>query len=110
MNIYHIREKTMQLGEEIDEKNKQLKELLTELQDKCPHPPFHILQTPFRSGFIADEQQLRLCSVCGKQDEGWQFYKLGVPYDRKDEIKMTTRKELFRVRQEILRGTRVGID
>jgi hypothetical protein len=110
MNIHHIKEKASQLSEEVSQKTKELKDLLHQLQAACPHAPFHILETPFKAGFIADQMPLRLCSMCGLQDEGWQFKHLGVPYDRKSEIQQVSRDEMFIVRRNVLSTTRVGID
>ena len=110
MNIYHLKEKAAQVSEELEAKEIELKELLTELQSKCPHHPPNILQTPFKEGLLCDQMQLRLCSWCGLQDEGWTFDRLGVPYDRQNEIQKVSREEMFKVRRAILQTTRVGID
>lgn len=110
MNTYHIREKVLQLNEEVNSIETQVKDLLHELQSKCSHPVEHIVESSFKRGTFFDQSELRLCSYCGLQEEGWTYKHLDVPWKQKDHIRKVSRDELYKLRSAILNGTRVGID
>jgi len=55
-------------------------------------------------------QQIRLCSTCGLQEAGWKFDHLGVNAKALKPVRKVSRDELFKIRHNILGGSRVGID
>lgn len=114
MNIFHLKEKAKQLAEEYDRVGDELSQTITELQSKCNHPHEAIIQTPYQGGSWIDFEEMRLCTTCGLQEErpctGWTYiinqtgeYGQGTP------LRKVTRDELFNIRDDILRGTSVGI-
>lgn len=114
MNIYHLKEKAIQLADELDEVSGQLKNTIEELQTKCAHPYESIVESPYKSGTFYDQEELRLCSVCGLQETrpctGWQHLVNSTgEYGRGEELRKVSRDKLYDIRHDVLRGTCVGI-
>ncbi len=114
MNTYHLKEKAIQLAEESSRVQTELSETLKQLQSGCNHPHENIIQAPYKSGTFFNFEELRLCTMCGLQEErpctGWKYiinqtgeYGTGIP------LRKVTRDELFNIRHDLLRSTSVGI-
>ena len=114
MNIFHLKEKAKQLAEEHSRIGNELSETITKLQSKCTHPHENIIQSPYQGGSWIDFEELRLCTMCGLQEErpctGWTYIinRTG-EYGQGTPLRKVTRDELFNIRHDILRGTSVGI-
>lgn len=95
--------------------HKEIERLITEaalevetIQSTCEHK-YRILKAPFRSGTILDQEELRLCTMCGLQVSGWNpgFKHPGFGTNKRET--MVSREELYKARSILIGRTCVGI-
>lgn len=103
--VLALRETALGLNAEITERYKTLKQTLRALQAACNHAL--IAEAPYQgeTTFRTTQPPMRVCEVCGLYESAWNFKHL--PGKR---VRNVAREELLEVRNEILGGTRVGID
>lgn len=106
-DVRALHERAQGLGLEIRAKHEQLSRLLHDLQRRCNHAL--IAEAPYRPSGIFNnaEPPVRVCEVCGLTDEGWG---VGFKHLAGERVRAVSRDALWRLRSDLLLGTRVGID
>jgi hypothetical protein len=117
MNLYHLKEKAIQLATQLESVQTELSDVLHQLQGNCHHPHENVIEAPFESGTSAFffHEEMRFCTLCGLQElrgcGGWRWIinKTG-EYGDGTPFRQVTRDQIYQTRYEILRNTSVGID
>lgn len=100
--VLALRNEALAMGQEISERMTSLKVVLRALQAECEHP----LVAECVDRDMSTPTTHRVCEVCGLYErEDLMFSWL-----RTDRVRRTDKQTLFRIRDELLHGTRVGID
>ena len=101
-NFYYLREKALQIGAELTRSKTKLKQLMDELQLRCPHPVERIVRSEAKFHTMGTDPELRLCTQCGcYEHEGRGFETHGVPYNRQKEMRTINREELLHLRDTL---------
>ena len=93
---------------DIDRRIQTMTKHVQKLQDECRHKG-PILKVPFSSGIMFDHHEIRLCTHCGLQEQGWNPENLHSGYGEHNRDVDVTLDELCKVRSEIIGHTHVGI-
>lgn len=104
-DVQALREKALGLNAEISERYATLRQTLRDLQAACNHAL--IAEAPYRgeTTFSNAQPPMRACEVCGLYESAWHFKHL-----TGNRVRNVSRDALLEIRNEILGGTRVGID